>query len=190
MATAVGGSKEGENWAPTGQSTERGHAATACPGTVFFHCCDILSWALVSSNQCRSTGLYGAINAGREPRSSSSTRKTGATWAELWIEWLPQRVPKNGERLHGHEKQQLVRSHFASKRGTKSHSASRTYCGVHLLKKPGCMAPERLGKMGSSRGIRYSINAEVYLRPLHCYQSPHFVCPGTLRSCAPWRLNG
>ena len=67
--------------------------------TVFLHCCDILSWALVSSNQCRSTGLYGAINAGREPRSSSSTRKTGATWAELWIEWLPQRVPKNGERL-------------------------------------------------------------------------------------------
>jgi len=70
------------------------------PTTVFLHCCDILSWALVSSNQCRSTGLYGAINAGREPRSSSSTRKTGATWAELWIEWLPQRVPKNGERLY------------------------------------------------------------------------------------------
>jgi len=32
MATAVGGRKEGENWALTGQSTERGHAATACPG--------------------------------------------------------------------------------------------------------------------------------------------------------------
>ena len=77
------------------------------PCTVFLHCCDILSWALVSSNQCRSTGLYGAINAGREPRSSSSTRKTGATWAELWIEWLPQRVPKNGERLYPSQSQPI-----------------------------------------------------------------------------------
>jgi len=70
------------------------------PHTVILHSCDILSWAPVPSNECRSTGLYGAIKADLEQRSSSSTRKTGATCTQLWIEWLPQRVPSNGERLY------------------------------------------------------------------------------------------
>jgi len=68
--------------------------------TVILHSCDILSWAPVPSIECRSTGLYGAIKADLEQRSSSSTRKTGATCTQLWIEWLPQRVPSNGERLY------------------------------------------------------------------------------------------
>jgi len=53
-----------------------------------------------SNIECRSTGLYGAIKADLKQRSSSSTRKTGATCTQLWIEWLPQRVPSNGERLY------------------------------------------------------------------------------------------
>jgi len=69
--------------------------------TVILHSCDILSWAPVPSNECRSTGLYGAIKADLEQRASSSTRKIGATCTQLWIEWLPQRVPSNGERLYG-----------------------------------------------------------------------------------------
>jgi len=68
--------------------------------TVILHSCDILSWAPVPSNECRSTGLYGAIKADLKQRSSSSTRKCGATCTQLWIEWLPQRVPSNGERLY------------------------------------------------------------------------------------------
>jgi len=68
--------------------------------TVILHSCDILPWAPVPSNECRSTGLYGAIKADLEQRSSSSTRKPGATCTQLWIEWLPQRVPSNGERLY------------------------------------------------------------------------------------------
>jgi len=69
--------------------------------TVILHSCDILSWAPVPSSECTSTGLYGAIKADLEQRSSSSTRKTGATCTQLWIEWLPQRVPSKGERLYG-----------------------------------------------------------------------------------------
>jgi len=68
--------------------------------TVILHSCDILSLAPVPSNECMSTGLCGAIKANLEQRSSSSTRKTGATCTQLWIEWLPQSVPSNGEKLY------------------------------------------------------------------------------------------
>jgi len=79
-----------------------------CPGsiqarstrTIILHFYDILSWAPVPGTGCRSTGLCGAIKADLDQRSSFSTRKSGATCTQLWIEWLPQRVPSNGERLY------------------------------------------------------------------------------------------
>ena len=40
--------------------------STLDDGTVILHSCDILSWAPVPSNECRSTGLYGAIKADLE----------------------------------------------------------------------------------------------------------------------------
>ena len=113
--------------------------------TVILHFCDILSWAPVPSNECRSTGLYGAIKADLEQRSSSSTRKSGATCTQLWIEWLPQRVPSNGERLYP------VRSIF------------RFLSPLYRRRAPLCRGARSLMYLGIRRFLKYRWSRREYV---------------------------